>query len=279
MLPRGELALSKSNIGIHELRSDITSGMSEAQILFRYQITSGQLQRLLRRMMVTGYLSELELFDWLRLTESQFSPVFREDDEDGGAWGPASDEAWVTAGEITDARSVGTPRDEIANPPLMLKRIPVRLPVEEPGDRSWFAFVRDLSEGELRAASPKENFCCVGDRKTLVLRTDVPGEREPIELEATCQWIKKKVRRVEYYVAGFEITSISHNELDKLRLLIHLLSRDMPQARMTVFVNSQAQMDPVGRGSVAPVSPHMFDMTDEFVLKGNEAFPKRHDES
>jgi hypothetical protein len=253
--------------------------MSEAQILFKYRITSGQLQRLLRRMMVTGYLSELELFDWLRLTESQFSPVFREDDEDGGAWTPAGDEASVTDGEITDARSVGAPRDEITNPPLMLKRIPVRLPVEEPGDQGWFAFVRDLSESELRAASPTENFCRVGDRKTLVLRTDVLGEREPIELEATCQWIKKKARRVEYYVAGFEITSISHNELDKLRLLIHLLSRDIPQAKTTVFLNSQAQMDPVGRGSVAPVSTHAFDMTDEFVLKGDVAFPRRHDGS
>ena len=248
--PGGGGALSESKLGIQELRSQIMGGMSEAQILLKFQITSGQLQRLLRRMMVTGYLSEMELFDWLRLTDSQLSPVSRKDEVDGGGWPKPTDEALLTAGENTNAPSVGPVRDEITNPLLLLRRIPARLRAEDPRDQGWLGFVRDLSDGGLRIASPTGDSCSVGDRKTLVLRTDELGQGEPIEMEVTCRWIRRKVRRVEYYVAGFEITRISQTELDKLRSFINELSNDMPHGETTVFVHSEAQLDLTGRSNV-----------------------------
>lgn len=241
------------------------SGMTEAQIMQLHKLTSSQLQRLVRRMMVAGYLSELELFDWLRLTDSELMQVFREENGDEENLTTVSNIEFVTPAEIVDITKAGSIAKDLAASSIVLKRIPVRLPLEVLGHHHWNGFVRDLSENEIRVASTATISCNAGDRKVLVLRADLIGQMETVELEAACQWIKKKVRRVEYFMTGFKITRISINELDKLRSLIRLLSEDLPREKET-------PKDTMSGNTT-------FEMTDEFVLDGSKIFSAIHKES
>ncbi len=161
--------MSRDNISIKELLPDIRSGMSEPMIRQKYGLESGQFQRILRRLMVAGHLSELELFAWLKLSETDAFSAFGMGTNSTPELRELEKGSSKSAERLLSTPSIGQPVNEIDGQPRAISRIPLRLSVYEPGRPCWRGFLRDLSERELRIACATANFSAVGDVKSLCI--------------------------------------------------------------------------------------------------------------
>jgi hypothetical protein len=83
------------------------------------------------------------------------------------------------------------------------------------------AVVRNLSDTGFRLAGIKSE---VGEEKDLLILADHFSGLEPILVRARCRWVKKRTKRFDYSVAGFEITEISEEGLEQLRELMRTIA-------------------------------------------------------
>lgn len=263
--------MAKVNINVKEITADIRNGLNEAVIMHKYGLTPGQFQRLLRKMMVAGHLSEMELFDWLRLSDSQLLAALGEKAHAVGELDTTKDARAVESEKPSDAPSVGKPANMSNGPAPSIKCIPVRLTVRDLGSSGWSGFVRDLSEKELRVAYPTIYTCAPGEVKNLCIEARDIGQKDDIRLEATCEWIKKRGRRGEYYVARFNITGISDRERDKVRSLIWQLLSDLqvPARRETHEPEPEVAVE--HSTDALLLSNAQFQKTHELFLDGETA--------
>lgn len=270
LLFKGGAALSKVNISIKEFLSDIRNGMNEPMIRQKYGLESGQFQRLLRKLMVAGHLSEMELFHWLKLSETDAFSAFGMETDPPAEVSELENGSSGLAETLLATRSVGQPVNEVEEPPSAINRIPLQIPIYESGRADWKGFLRDLSERELRVACATENFCSVGEVKSLCIATDRLYSSESIRLEARCQWIQKKGRKRAYYVAGFEITAISGEEIEKVRSLIRKLLSEFQIPATEAAV--QRDRKPTADAAAQPGPAHIpkFERTYELFLRGEE---------
>lgn len=74
--PQSDAARPTRKVNALELVSDIRSGMDEASMKIKYNLTSRELQRLFRKIISGGFMSAQELADRLKITESQLTEVF-----------------------------------------------------------------------------------------------------------------------------------------------------------------------------------------------------------
>lgn len=255
--------MAKVNINVKEITADIRNGLNEAVIMEKYGLTPGQFQRILRKMMVAGHLSEIELFDWLRLSDSQLLAALGEKTHAVGELDTTKDARAVESEKPTGAPSVGKPVNMSNGLAPSIKCIPVRLTVRDLDSSGWSGFVRDLSEKELRVAYPTIHSCATGEVKNLCIDAHEMGQTEHIRLEATCEWTRKRGRRGEYYVARFDITHISDRERDKVRSLIAQLLSDMQV--------------PPRRKLHEPRPEQALEHSTEAVLLSNASFEKTHE--
>jgi hypothetical protein len=75
--------------------------------------------------------------------------------------------------------------------------------------------INDITEKGLQTAGISVE---IGERKTFVIRSDVFAVHPPLVMKATCRWVKRPAGGD--WIAGFEITAISGEDLKGLRTLI-----------------------------------------------------------
>jgi hypothetical protein len=95
------------------------------------------------------------------------------------------------------------------------------LPVYEPENPSAEGRVRNITEQGVGIAGIEAR---VGATKTLVIEASEIAAFDAITFNAQCRWVKKKVSGE--YVAGFEITRITKDNLERLRQLIQGIGTD-----------------------------------------------------
>ncbi len=209
--------------------------MDEYDLMEKHGLSQHQLPRLLRKMMLAGYLADSELFEWLSLTDRE---LFRTLGEKEGITGGVveSPGEGVRPLEPTYCAPLDRQPGAIRGSTSSLRRIRVRLPVWDLSDARSEGILRDLSEREFRLASPHADFCDKSGLRTFAISAEPIGDPQPIILQARCQWVEKRGRRKDYYVGGFEVTRISDQCLQRVRRLIerlglqHSSARDDPSA-------------------------------------------------
>ena len=92
--------------------------------------------------------------------------------------------------------------------------------VQDATNLAIVGIVNDITEKGLQVAGIISK---VGETRTFLIRSDVFAIRPPIMLEAACRWVKQRDAFGEY-VAGFEITRLSRNDIEGLRNLVKRLT-------------------------------------------------------
>ncbi len=73
--------------------------------------------------------------------------------------------------------------------------------------------VIDVSERGMRITGLRVE---LGDERTFIARSRVPGERWPFVFEAVCRWVDKRPAEPKKWVAGLEISRISNLDAKQL---------------------------------------------------------------
>ncbi len=193
--------------------------------MHKYNVNQGQLQRLIRKMMIAGYLPESEVFQWLELTDRQLFSALRDttqnllDDLD------SPEDENVPATDHLQGVTLVIDEDMIryADEPVAL-RIQERVPVHTVGDSISRGLLRDLAEQSLRVASTDANMFDGGKVKTLSITGELIRTADPIVFKAKCRSRARRGERTKYYEGVFEVTHITEENLDKVRRLIERLA-------------------------------------------------------
>lgn len=115
------------------------------------------------------------------------------------------------------AETISLPVDYFENKSAAYLAFPV--PVYEAGKPGVVGRIRNMTERDLGLIGIRAR---VDDLKTLVISPEKFAKIQPFSLDAECLWSEEKASGE--YVAGFEIVSISRDNLAKLRSLIELLT-------------------------------------------------------
>ncbi len=70
-------------LNVRSMVTDIRQGLKESVVLSKYALTTRQLERLLNSMLKAGHLTDMEVLNWLKLTDSQLMRAFRDDTSNG----------------------------------------------------------------------------------------------------------------------------------------------------------------------------------------------------
>ena len=158
--------------------ADIRAGMTNAQLMKRYRISSGMLEKIFKKLQDANLITERDLHG------RRLSP------QEG-----------VVHGAI---------RQEPRCYTIM------RLTITDLGNLEADCYVKDLSEKGLQIASLRSN---VGEKKNFLIQASEFADVEPFSFEAECLWARTK-QNSDRYLAGFEITGISDDDLQRLREFI-----------------------------------------------------------
>ena len=201
----------------------------------------------------------MELFGLLRLSETDAFSAFEMKTNSSPESGELDSGSSGPTGKLPSTPSTEQPVEEVDERPRAISRIPLRLSIYEPGQPGW------------RVACATASFSAVGDVKTLCIAADTQYLSEPIRLDARCQWIRKKGRKQAYYVAGFEITAISDEELEKVRSLIREILEEfqLPAAETSLQASGKPTTEAMVQAE--PVYTPKFERTYELFLKGEGA--------
>ena len=77
-----------------------------------------------------------------------------------------------------------------------------------------YGFVEDVSEKGVRVRGIDVG---IGEERTFVVRYAPGDRRQPFVFEATCRWVNTNAQSPNKTVAGFEITSISNLDAERLQ--------------------------------------------------------------
>ena len=217
--------MAKQKVNPKELLGDLRSGMEETQIMQKYNVTPGGLQRLIRKMMVSGFLREDELFQWLKLTDSQFFGAFDDTTQNLMDGLEGMDVENVPTTDHLEGMTLLIDKEMIrfADEPAAL-HIQERLHVQTVGDPGSRGLVRDLAQGSLRVASPDANMFEEGRPKKLSISCELIASEEPLVLTAECQSSRRRGKQTQYYEGILEIVDITNENLNKIRKLIERLA-------------------------------------------------------
>ena len=92
--------------------------------------------------------------------------------------------------------------------------------ISDANDPSKSGLVNDISENGLQVEGISVK---VNEAKSFIIRSDIFSVDTPIEFDAECRWVKP-TDFGDTDIAGFEITLISDQNLNRLRKLIQQLS-------------------------------------------------------
>jgi hypothetical protein len=217
--------MPKRKIDPRQLLRDLRSGLADTGIMEKYHLTQSEFQRLIRKMMIAGYLHESEVFQWLRLTDSQFfsalgdtTQILMEETDGLQPESPPPMDHLEGVTLVVDEDMVS-----YAEEPAAL-HIRERVPIHTVGDSISRGLIRDLAEKSIRAASTDPKMFEEGSLKTLSITCELIRTADPILLTAKCGQRERRGSRKKYYQGVFEVTDITEDNLDKVRRLIARLT-------------------------------------------------------
>ena len=209
---------------LSEIRTDIRNGLNEIDLMQKYDLKPSQLQKILRKMMIAGYMGETELQDWLRVKNSQLVQTLNESPQTTSIVDILFKEA-----EKISAVSKGDSKEnrkDSSHPTSKhhATHIQIQLPITNLSVGGKRGFVRDISYREIRVASTKLELFNTNNTSILSIRDQFTENQDPITFEAICVQAKSKGKKKRYYVGTFEIVRISDDNLEKIKDLIQQLS-------------------------------------------------------
>jgi uncharacterized protein (DUF433 family) len=210
----------KQKIIWKQIVKDIARGMTDSELVTKYNLSEGQLRTVFRQlaelrerrvqMMVADLrsgMTDSELMEKYKLSAEGLATALKFL-INANAIGPDELETLNSSGDgdrtLQDSR--GTPR----NHPIPVVTI---CEVGKPGANY---LVRDISEKGLGIAGIRAQ---IDEIKSLAVVGDEFGEIAPFELEAQCRWAKQ-VEPAGEICAGFRITRISEQDLLRLKEFI-----------------------------------------------------------
>lgn len=208
---------------LSEIRTDIRNGLNEIDLMQKYDLKPSQLQQILRKMTIAGYMGETELQDWLRLTNSQIVPTYNESPQTSSIVEKLLQEAErISAVSKSDSKNHG---NDASQPKSKhhATHIQIQLPITNLSAGGKRGFVRDISYRELRVASTKIELFNTNNTSILSIRDQFEENWDPITFEAICVRTKLKGKKKRYYVGKFEIVRISDDNLERIKNLIYQL--------------------------------------------------------
>jgi uncharacterized protein (DUF433 family) len=214
---------TKKVIKARDLIRDIGVGMTDSELMEKYQLSSQKLQQIRKRLPESGRLEIKAIVADIRARATDFELCHKYDlslEELPGVFEKLVELGIIRTPELQERSAF---YDEPLNR-LVTRRFPrtllgLELPVHDPDDPARKGLVRDLSERGLRVASLRPD---INLAKRLIIQPDWFPPIRPFEIGVECRWINKKEQSREYFLAGFEITLISNHSQEQLRkLLLH----------------------------------------------------------
>ncbi len=214
---------TKKVIKARDLIRDIGDGMTDSELMEKYQLSSQRLQQIRKRLPESGRLEIKAIVADIRARATDFELCHKYDlslEELPGVFEKLVELGVIRAAELKERSAFyDEPQNRSVTRRFPRTLLGLELPIYDPDDPARKGLVRDLSERGLRVASLRPD---INLAKRFVIRPDWFPPIRPFDIGVECRWIKKKEPSRKYFLAGFEITFISSRSQAELRkLLLH----------------------------------------------------------
>ena len=214
---------TKKVIKARDLIRDIGAGMTESELMEKYQLSSQRLEQIRKRLPESGRLEIKAIVADIRARATDFELCHKYDlsyEELPGVFEKLVELGVIRAAELKERSAFyDEPQNRSVTRRFPRTLLGLELPVYDPDDPARKGLVRDLSERGLRVASLRPD---INLAKRLVIHPDWFPPIRPFDIEVECRWMNKKELSKKYFLAGFEITVISTFSREQLRkILMH----------------------------------------------------------
>jgi len=212
---------TKKVIKARDLIRDIGAGMSDSELMEKYQLSSQRLKQIRERLPESGRLEIKAIVADIRARATDFELCHKYDlslEELPDVFEKLVQLGVIRKAELKERSSFyDEPRNRSVTRRLPRKLLGLELPIYDPDDPARKGLVRDLSEKGLRVASVRPD---INLAKRFVIRPDWFPNIRSFDIGVECKWIKTKEPSKKYFLAGFEITFISSRSREELRKLL-----------------------------------------------------------
>ncbi len=224
-------------VSVKEVLKDIRSGMDEAAIKQKHNLSDKSLENLYKRLMEAGHLKpdlqpvrrRLNIAAVLEdITAGMSRPDIMK------KYGLSEEALRKVSKKLLKARGVRSaadgpttlieePLDVLATVEFVRHEVDFDLPIYEASRPEIHGMVRDVSEEGIGVEGIEAN---EGDVVTLVIMGDELGAFSSFEFEAQCRWCVPGGRNGAS-LTGFGISMISETDSEELRKLIRMVTLDV----------------------------------------------------
>ena len=212
---------NKRVIKAKDLIRDIGAGMTDSELMEKYQLSSQRLQQIRKRLPESGGLETKAIVADIRARATDFELCHKYDlslEELPDVFEKLVELGVIRKAELKERSSFyDEPQNRSVTRRLPRKLLGMEVSIYDPDDPARKGLVRDLSERGLRVASVRPD---INLAKRFVIRPDWFPNIRPFDIVVECKWIKAKEPLKRYFLAGFEITSISSRSREELRKLL-----------------------------------------------------------
>lgn len=214
---------TKKVIKARDLIRDIGDGMTDSELMEKYHLSSQKLQQIRKRLPESGRLEIKAIVDDIRARATDFELCHKYDlslEELSGVFEKLVGLGVIRAAELKERTAFyDEPQYRSVTRRFPRTLLALELPIYDPDDPARKGLVRDLSERGLRVASLRPD---IDLARRFVIRPDWFPPIRPFDIGVECRWTNKTEPSRKYFLAGFEITSISSRSQAELRkLLLH----------------------------------------------------------
>jgi len=212
---------TKKVIKAKDLIRDIADGMTDQELMEKYQLSSEKLHQIRQRLPESSRPEIKEIVADIRARATDFELCHKYDlslEELPGVFGKLVDLGVIRKEELNERTAFyDEPLNRLLTRRFPRKLVGLELHVYDPDDPERRGLLRDLSERGLRVASLRPD---INLAKRFVIRPDWFPNIRSFEIGVECKWTKAKGPLRKYFVAGFEITTISGPSQEELRKLL-----------------------------------------------------------
>jgi hypothetical protein len=214
---------TKKVIKARDIIHDIGDGMTDSELMEKYQLSSQGLQQIRDRLPESGKLEIKAIVADIRARATDFELCHKYNlafEELPGVFEKLVELGLIRRAELKERSAFyDEPLNRSATRRLSRTLLGLELPIYDPDDPTRKGLVRDLSEKGLRVASLRPD---INLAKRFVIRPGWFPNIRPFDIGVECRWTNTKEPSRKYFLAGFEITFISKRSQTELRkLLLH----------------------------------------------------------
>jgi uncharacterized protein (DUF433 family) len=214
----------KRTIKADDIIRDRLSGMSDAELTNKYQISRAVLDEICQQLLIHGTIRVRDIVSDVRAGASDFELMSKYEVSSVVLETLLGD--LVKKGHLRHAELIerspyyDDPANRVQTRKKLRTRVRIRMAVYDSRDRSILGVLRDISDTGLRLATYSQE---VAKCEAFLIRAEPFDQVKPFRFKAVCRWISPREHEKPYYLAGFEITEISDEARSELRKLVDLL--------------------------------------------------------